>query len=138
MIAVLVIVGMITIISLGISFGAIPSTLMAAANAYGLFLLIAMLGHGLVNVPRRLWRSSLRQLNLKRYQFDIAVLDAKLLASTEELSKTLLVKFFRFFPIFFPLLSMTINCFSIQIQSSWSKLISTFGSNNRKLKKQQK
>ena len=101
MIAVLVIVGMITIISLGISFGAIPSTLMAAANAYGLFLLIAMLGHGLVNVPRRLWRSSLRQLNLKRYQFDIAVLDAKLLASTEELSKTLLVKFFRFFPIFF-------------------------------------
>lgn len=89
--AVLAVVGVISVIELQIGWGNIPATITAAANTYGLFLLIAMLGHGLVNVPRRLWRRSKRELNLKRYQFDIARFDANLFDSTEALKKTLKV-----------------------------------------------
>ena len=88
---VLIVVGIITIIELDIAWRSIPDTVSAAANAYGLFLLIAMLGHGLVNVPRRLWRRSRRELNLKRYQFDVALYDSKLFDCTESLKKTLKV-----------------------------------------------
>ena len=87
--AVLVVVGIFTIIKLHISPQNIPDTIAAAANAYGLFLLIAMLGHGLVNVPRRLWRRSRRELNLKRYFFDIARYEAKLYETSDSLKKTL-------------------------------------------------
>lgn len=86
---VLIVVGIITIIELDIAWRSIPDTVSAAANAYGLFLLIAMLGHGLVNVPRRLWRRSRRELNLRRYQFDVALYDSKLFDCTESLKKTL-------------------------------------------------
>ena len=38
---------------------------MAAANAWGMFLLIALMGYGLVEIPRSLWRKAHRQLMLK-------------------------------------------------------------------------
>lgn len=91
--AVLAVVGVISIIELNIHWGNIPATITAAANTYGLFLLIAMLGHGLVNVPRRCWRRAKREMNLKRYQFDVARYDANLFDSTEALKKTLKVYF---------------------------------------------
>ena len=87
--AVLAVVGIFTIINLHISPKDIPSTIASAANAYGLFLLIAMLGHGLVNVPRKLWRRSRRELNLKRYYFDVARFDAKVFETEQSLNKTL-------------------------------------------------
>lgn len=33
---------------------------MAAANAYGLFLVICLLGYGLTEIPRKLWRQAYR------------------------------------------------------------------------------
>ena len=93
--AVLVVVGIFSMIEFGISWKSLPDTVTSAANAYGLFLLIAMLGHGLVNVPRRMWRRSRRGLNLKRYQFEIAQYDAKLFECNESLGKTLKVGYLR-------------------------------------------
>lgn len=40
------------------SVGDFKSLLIALANTWGLFLAINFLGHGLVNLPRRLWRSA--------------------------------------------------------------------------------
>lgn len=77
------------IIRFSIKLGDIPATVASASNAYGLFLLIAMLGHGLVNVPRRLWRRSSRDVNLKRYYFNVARYERSVQQSCEKLTKTL-------------------------------------------------
>jgi hypothetical protein len=42
----------------------------AAANAWGLFLLICLLGYGLVEIPRKIWQESDREMTMKYYQFD--------------------------------------------------------------------
>ena len=86
----------------------IPATIIAAANAYGLFLLIASLGHGLVNVPRGLWRSAHTQLNLKRWRFEIAQLDIKLREAQESLDRSMRV-FIHSFPSFFLSVAICIN-----------------------------
>lgn len=46
----------------------------AASNTWGLFVLVLMLGYGLVEVPRSLWRSSQRGYQLNRAYFKIAKL----------------------------------------------------------------
>ena len=71
---------------------------MAAANAYGLFMIIAMLGHGLVNVPRGLWNSSNLNLSLKKLQFELADCDNKLHEAQIQLSKTLKVFLYCYLP----------------------------------------
>lgn len=43
----------------------------AASNAWGLFILICLLGYGLVEIPKRLWRSANRELTLRYYQFEV-------------------------------------------------------------------
>ena len=89
MAVVAVIVGIIYIVKFDVSAQNIPATIAAASNAYGLFLLIAMLGHGLVNIPRRAWRRSNREKNLKRYQFEAAKYDAKVFNAKQSLTLTL-------------------------------------------------
>jgi hypothetical protein len=89
--AVLVVVGLFYVITRNVSWSMVPSTAIAAANAYGLFLLIAMLGHGLVNVPRNFWRHANREMNVKRCLFDVARYDAQLYDARETLNKTLKV-----------------------------------------------
>eukprot|EP00033_Pygsuia_biforma_P003107 GCRY01003414.1.p1 GENE.GCRY01003414.1~~GCRY01003414.1.p1 ORF type:complete len:595 (+),score=155.52 GCRY01003414.1:176-1960(+) len=42
---------------------------MALANCWGLLLLVAMLGHGLVDVPKKLWLHASAELTLRRLQF---------------------------------------------------------------------
>jgi hypothetical protein len=55
---------------------------MAGANAWGLLLCTLMLGYGLVEVPRTLWKSANVAWSLKRMQFESpkvkeAVVDAE-------------------------------------------------------------
>mmetsp|Transcript_6882 Transcript_6882/g.17357 ORF Transcript_6882/g.17357 Transcript_6882/m.17357 type:complete len:785 (+) Transcript_6882:126-2480(+) len=50
----------------------------ALANAWGLFVLIMMMGYGLVQIPRKIWWSSNREMQLKRYQFNVVSLSQKL------------------------------------------------------------
>ena len=49
----------------------IYATAIAAANAWGLFLLISLLGYGLVEIPRKIWQESDREMTMKFYQFDV-------------------------------------------------------------------
>mmetsp|Transcript_537 Transcript_537/g.1885 ORF Transcript_537/g.1885 Transcript_537/m.1885 type:complete len:734 (+) Transcript_537:130-2331(+) len=87
--AVMAIIVIIYLVQTHLKWENLPATAAAAANAYGLFLLISLLGHGLVNVPRRLWRTTNRSVNLKRFQFEVAVLDSNLLGARAHLTKTL-------------------------------------------------
>eukprot|EP01119_Soliformovum_irregulare_P019574 TRINITY_DN6229_c0_g1_i1.p1 TRINITY_DN6229_c0_g1~~TRINITY_DN6229_c0_g1_i1.p1 ORF type:complete len:649 (-),score=115.17 TRINITY_DN6229_c0_g1_i1:51-1745(-) len=48
---------------------AIYGVAIAASNAWGLLVLIGLLGHGLVEIPKRLWRHANRTLTLRHYQW---------------------------------------------------------------------
>ncbi|CAN0145164.1 unnamed protein product, partial [Phaeothamnion confervicola] len=52
--------------------------LMAWSNTYGLLLIILLMGHGLVEVPRRLWRSSFPQKELSLMLFRVTKVDTEL------------------------------------------------------------
>jgi hypothetical protein len=43
--------------------------LMAASNAFGMFLVVIFLSHGLVAIPRELWREKKYEIKLKQKQF---------------------------------------------------------------------
>ena len=45
--------------------------LIATANAWGLFLVVVLLGYALVEIPKQLWKHSNRELTLKFYRFEI-------------------------------------------------------------------
>ena len=49
--------------------------MIALGNLWGLFLIILMLGYGLVAVPRSLWRYGNLEVKLKHYHFQAAQLD---------------------------------------------------------------
>ena len=51
----------------------LTSTLIAAGYLYGLLLIIALLGHGLVAVPRRMWRNANKQVLLKQHQVRVSL-----------------------------------------------------------------
>ena len=74
----------------------------AASNTWGLFLLVFMMGYGLVEVPRELWHSSKRGFRLNKAYFKVSKLwgersDAEgsledVLVSVETVSKRLAVE----------------------------------------------
>lgn len=43
--------------------------LMAASNAFGMFLVVIFLSHGLVAIPKELWREKKYEIKLKQKQF---------------------------------------------------------------------
>ena len=49
----------------------------AASNTWGLFLLIILLGYGLVELPRSLWHASSHAMQLRHSQFRAAALQSK-------------------------------------------------------------
>eukprot|EP00050_Salpingoeca_kvevrii_P016752 m.58389 g.58389 ORF g.58389 m.58389 type:complete len:715 (+) comp7140_c0_seq1:132-2276(+) len=55
----------------------------AASNTWGLLLLVVMLGYGLVDVPRWLWRRSNRKLSMKLYHFRAAKLSSEMIDNKE-------------------------------------------------------
>jgi hypothetical protein len=61
----------------------------AAANAWGLLLVILFLGYGLVEIPRKIWYRASRHQMLKYYQFKAVELHDELLNSQEKLEKIL-------------------------------------------------
>ncbi len=60
-----------------------------ASNTWGLFLLVLLLGYGLVEVPRSLWLKSQTALNLKRIYFKIAKLHGEKCDAEENLEDIL-------------------------------------------------
>jgi hypothetical protein len=44
--------------------------MLAASNAFGMFLVVIFLSHGLTAIPRTLWRNKNYKLKLKKYQFE--------------------------------------------------------------------
>jgi hypothetical protein len=63
--------------------------LMSLANCWGLSLLIVLLSYGLVEIPRRLWRTANYEMELKRCRFEVVSVRAKLISAREDLAKTL-------------------------------------------------
>lgn len=60
-----------------------------ASNTWGLFLLVLLLGYGLVEVPRTLWYRSKTSLYLKQLYFRIAKLQGEKCDAEENLEDIL-------------------------------------------------
>jgi hypothetical protein len=63
-----IVAGIYMFISYGVSLGSLESTVMALAYSWGLVLAIYLMGHGLVAIPRRLFRDASVSGRLKRIQ----------------------------------------------------------------------
>eukprot|EP00727_Mastigamoeba_balamuthi_P011608 m51a1_g707 hypothetical protein (697) ;mRNA; f:400225-402884 len=61
---------------------------MALANAWGLGLLLVLLGYGLVEIPRGLWRSGSLIMTLKKLEFEAKSLKSKVHDCRDALFKT--------------------------------------------------
>jgi hypothetical protein len=57
----------------------LPAFLMALSNCWGLFLIILLLGYGLVAIPRKLWYTGSVEKMLHYYQFQLAEVDETLI-----------------------------------------------------------
>lgn len=51
--------------------------LLAASNAFGMFLVVIFLSHGLVGIPKALWREKKLEIKLKQRQFNAVGLARK-------------------------------------------------------------
>lgn len=60
-----------------LSFTELMPILMAASNAFGMFLVVVLLSYGLVAVPKTLWRERKYEIKLKYKQFTAAELSKK-------------------------------------------------------------
>ena len=63
-----------------------------ASNTWGLFLLVLLLGFGLVEVPRSIWNSSKVAYTLSRTQFKIAKMSTEKIEAEENLEDVLEVR----------------------------------------------
>lgn len=59
--------------------------LMAASNAFGMFLVVIFLSHGLVALPKELWREKKYEIKLKQKQFSAVGLANKKEKALQEL-----------------------------------------------------
>jgi hypothetical protein len=68
--------------------GSLPllGVLTAAGNAWGLLLIVVMLGYGLVEVPRALWKSSSLSGQKKRLQFHAPAVDSAFFEANSEMA----------------------------------------------------
>jgi len=62
---------------------------MAASNAWGMLLLVTLMGYGLVEIPRSIWRRANRSLMLKYLKYQMTTLQHGKLEAREFLSSTL-------------------------------------------------
>jgi hypothetical protein len=63
----------------------------AAANTWGLTLVIVLLGYSLVEIPKLLWRNGNQILVLKRYQYEALIRKEELETARKELDTVLKV-----------------------------------------------
>jgi hypothetical protein len=73
-----IIAGIYIFISYGVSLESLESTVMALAYSWGLVLAIYLMGHGLVAIPRRLFRNASVSGRLKRIQTHAANVHEKM------------------------------------------------------------
>lgn len=66
----------------GMKQGQLKQTAMMASNMWGLFMVILLLGYGLVDVPRRLWRGTTTAYELRSMQFRASKLYAEIADAT--------------------------------------------------------
>lgn len=66
----------------------------AAANTWGLFLLVLLLGYGLVEIPRSYWLSSSNSFLLAKTYFKVAKLATEKAAAEENLADAMEVRLF--------------------------------------------
>ena len=64
-----------------------------ASNTWGLFLLVLLLGYGLVDIPRSCWLASRRGIMLNMSYFKVAKLSTEKSEAEENLEDTLDVRF---------------------------------------------
>eukprot|EP01117_Protostelium_nocturnum_P018831 TRINITY_DN7958_c0_g1_i3.p1 TRINITY_DN7958_c0_g1~~TRINITY_DN7958_c0_g1_i3.p1 ORF type:complete len:439 (-),score=87.00 TRINITY_DN7958_c0_g1_i3:33-1166(-) len=55
----------------GVGFKELLAAGMMAASAFGLLLFVIFIGHGMVEIPKRLWRLSNRDFTLKKIEFEL-------------------------------------------------------------------
>lgn len=70
--------GIYMFISYGVSLESLESTVMALAYSWGLILAIYLMGHGLVAIPRKLFRNASVSGRLKRLQSNAATVHEKM------------------------------------------------------------
>lgn len=68
-----------------------------AANTWGLFLLVLLLGYGLVEIPRSYWRSSSHVYLLEKTYFKAAKMATEKAAAEENLADVMEVRVSFFF-----------------------------------------
>lgn len=73
------------IISQRVDLKHLPPVMLAASNAFGMFLVVIFLSYGLTAIPRVLWRNKNYKLKLKKLQFDASNLMRKKSTVLEEL-----------------------------------------------------
>lgn len=66
-----------------------------AANTWGLFLLVLLLGYGLVEIPRSYWLSSSHGYLLAKTYFKVAKMATEKAAAEENLADVMEVRFLR-------------------------------------------
>lgn len=66
-----------------------------AANTWGLFLLVLLLGYGLVEIPRSYWRSSSHGYLLAKTYFKAAKMATEKAAAQENLVDVMEVRFYK-------------------------------------------
>jgi hypothetical protein len=61
--------------------------IVSASNTWGLFLLVILLGYGLIELPRHFWRAGIRGYRLKQAYFDIDKLSSEKSESDEAIQE---------------------------------------------------
>ena len=56
--------------------GNLKVILITASNTWGLFLLVLLLGYGLVEVPRQIWQAGNKGYRLQKTYFDIGIIES--------------------------------------------------------------
>ena len=71
--------------------GQIKVLAITASNTWGLFLLVLLLGYGLVEIPRLCWNYSKRRYSLERIYFKVAKMSLERIEAEEEQEDALAV-----------------------------------------------
>lgn len=69
----------------------LPALIFTLSNTYGLIVIIALLGYGLVEIPRIFWRRSFPETRLKWHYHRVGRASEKLTDSSDELEKVLAI-----------------------------------------------
>ncbi|KAL6780666.1 hypothetical protein ACKKBF_B12240 [Auxenochlorella protothecoides x Auxenochlorella symbiontica] len=83
--------GIVALLTHRLQLSTVPALVVTLSNAYGLFVIIALLGYGLVEVPRTLWRRSFPESRLKWHYHRVGRSAEKLADASTELEKVLAI-----------------------------------------------